>query len=131
MPGVIALVEALDAHPLRVDVALMLYSLHLRAGNRESADELYGRYFARPRHPQARLAARLVFAREATAAINRQIMTYNEAVRLANRGDDQSAMRILEDLVTKASDEKVIQDATALRARLEKRKGMRRSGGAL
>lgn len=63
---------------------------------------------------------------------NRQVMTYNEAVNAANAGDTEKAIGILDQLLKTATDPQVISDATAFRARLQKRlKGMRRSRGTL
>jgi hypothetical protein len=63
---------------------------------------------------------------ERVAEINRQIMSYNGAVALANRGEAAAALKILDEVLSKASDERVIHDATALRAKLEKRTGIDR-----
>lgn len=53
---------------------------------------------------------------EEVAMVNRHINSYNAAVAAANRGDNESALRLLEDLLAVASDAKVIRDATALRS---------------
>ncbi|HEY3055243.1 MAG TPA: hypothetical protein VGK31_04840, partial [Thermoanaerobaculia bacterium] len=63
-----------------------------------------------------------------TGEANRQIMTYNQAIEAANRGDTRKALEILDRLLETATDPSVIRDATDFRALLRKRlKGMRRS----
>jgi tetratricopeptide (TPR) repeat protein len=62
-------------------------------------------------------AARL----EATALINRHIVTYNDAIALANKGRDREAIKLLDELLKVATDPSVIEDATRLRKSLGKR----------
>ncbi|MDP9194398.1 MAG: DUF1570 domain-containing protein [Acidobacteriota bacterium] len=59
---------------------------------------------------------------EATALINRQIIQYNEAIALANRGKRADAIQLLDALLQVATDASVIEDATKLRDGLKKRK---------
>jgi tetratricopeptide (TPR) repeat protein len=60
--------------------------------------------------------------------VNRQIMTYNEAIKAANRGDTRKALEMLDRLLEAATDPSVIRDATDFRTLLRKRlKGMRGS----
>jgi tetratricopeptide (TPR) repeat protein len=59
---------------------------------------------------------------EATALINRQIIQYNEAIALANRGQRADAIKLLDELLQGATDESVIADATKLRDGLKRRK---------
>jgi tetratricopeptide (TPR) repeat protein len=63
-------------------------------------------------------AARL----ESTALINRYIVTYNEAIALANDGRVADAIKLLDELLKGATDASVIEDATKLRGDLKKRK---------
>ena len=57
-----------------------------------------------------------------TAAANREIITYNTAIELSNRGKNREALAVLDDLLTTARDAVVIKDATKLRAELRKRR---------
>jgi tetratricopeptide (TPR) repeat protein len=58
---------------------------------------------------------------EATSAINRHILTYNEAIALSNQGRDREAVKLLDELLLVATDEEVVRDAKELRAELKKR----------
>jgi tetratricopeptide (TPR) repeat protein len=63
---------------------------------------------------------------EATAAVNRHILAYNEAIELTNQGKLAEALVIADELVKTAKDEQVVEDATRLqqelRVELKKRK---------
>ncbi len=63
-------------------------------------------------------AARL----ESTALINRYIVTYNEAIALANKGRVAEAIKLLDELLKVVTDASVIEDATKLRNDLKKRR---------
>ncbi len=172
-PGIIPLEKALDLRPSRSDVALNLYTLYLRSGDRAHADALFERRFARSRNPQVTFAARTIFVQEQltivnrsiarnelenaqtlvkelieltsdpmakldlqnqlrdlerTAAINAQIHAYNAAVGVANGGKTEEALKMVNDLLQRATDETVIADATRLREMLEwKLRRLRRS----
>jgi tetratricopeptide (TPR) repeat protein len=173
-PGIEPLLRARGLRPNRYDIALNLYTLLLRSGDRGSADSLYKEIVALAKTSQANFAARAVYVREQLALVNRliglsqiddamailtelidatpdpnakmdlkrqllrlrdigeanrQIMTYNEAVQAANRGETQKAIGILDKLLETANDPAVIRDATAFRKLLQKRvkPGMHRS----
>jgi tetratricopeptide (TPR) repeat protein len=172
-PGIDALQRARDARPNRYDVALSLYALLMRGGDREAAERLYNEISSRARTPQAIFAARAVYVREQLALtnrmlvenryddaiaslqhlidvtpdaaakmdlqrqlmrvrdvgeVNRQIVTYNEAITVANRGNTRKAIEMLDRLLETATDPSIIRDATEFRALLRKRlKGMRGS----
>ena len=72
-PGVDALRRARELRPNRYDVALNLYALLIRAGDRESADKLFEQISSRVRTPQAIFAARAVYVREQIAMVNKLI----------------------------------------------------------
>jgi tetratricopeptide (TPR) repeat protein len=61
-----------------------------------------------------------------TAAVNREILAYNEAIELTNKGRHAEALTIVDGLVQSATDAQVLKDATELqrelRAELKKRK---------
>jgi tetratricopeptide (TPR) repeat protein len=59
---------------------------------------------------------------ESTALVNRYILTYNEAIALANQGKVAEAIQLLDELLKVATDASVIEDATKLRGDLKKRK---------
>lgn len=172
-PGIEALQLARGTAPDRYDVALNLYALLLRNGQREEAEQLFRDISAQARTPQAIFAARAVAVREQLALANRllgetrvdeaiiivqqlmeatpdpeakadlqhqlvrlhelaeanrQINTYNEAIRAANAGETQKAIDMLDHLLQTATDPDVVRDATDFRKRLQKRlAGMRRS----
>jgi tetratricopeptide (TPR) repeat protein len=56
----------------------------------------------------------------ATASTNREILTYNRAIDLTNKGKDREALKILDELLASAKDPAVIKDATALRKELRR-----------
>jgi hypothetical protein len=58
----------------------------------------------------------------AIAATNRDIQTYNRAIELANKGRNREAITILDELLTTAKDETIVNDATKLRTDLRKRR---------
>jgi len=58
---------------------------------------------------------------ESTAAINRHITMYNDAVALANTGKRRDAMRVLDELLRVAKDEQVVRDAKRFREELQRR----------
>jgi tetratricopeptide (TPR) repeat protein len=72
-PGIDALLRARELRPNRYDVALNLYALLLRSGDRDSAEKLYAEISSRARTPQAIFAARAVYVREKVAIMNRLI----------------------------------------------------------
>ncbi|HEX7418330.1 MAG TPA: DUF1570 domain-containing protein [Thermoanaerobaculia bacterium] len=72
-PGIDALRRARELRPNRYDVALNLYALLLRAGDREAAEKLYAEISSRARTSQAIFAARAVYVREQVAIMNRLI----------------------------------------------------------
>ena len=88
-PGIEALQRAREARPGRYDIALNLYALLLRGGDREAADRLYNEISTRARTPQAILAVRAVFVRERLALTNRLLAE--------NRIED--AMAIVQQLI--------------------------------
>lgn len=58
----------------------------------------------------------------ATAAVNRHITRYNEAVALANAGKNRDAVKVLDALLKEATDTSVVKDAQRLRAEVAKRR---------
>lgn len=165
-PGIPHLERALALLPRRNDVALNLYALLLRTGQRAKADALFREVFANPRDKQVAFAAKNVLlvaettranalakagkldeaakivrdlaaatgdsvgrrdleqqaARlESTAAVNRHIRLYNEAVALANTGKNRDAVKVLDRLLLVATDPVVVRDATKFREELRKR----------
>jgi hypothetical protein len=54
------------------------------------------------------------------ASTNREILTYNKAIELTNKGKDREALKILDELLATAKDPAVIKDATALRKELRR-----------
>lgn len=58
---------------------------------------------------------------EATAAVNRHIRMYNEAVALANTGRNKAAVKLLDELLLVATDVLVVRDAKKLRDEVRKR----------
>ena len=58
---------------------------------------------------------------ESTALVNRHIQKYNEAIALANRNKAAQAIKVLDELLTVATDPAVIDDAKKLRTELKKR----------
>ncbi len=69
-PGIEALQRARSERPARYDVALNLYALLLRNGERDEAERLYRDISARAKTPQAIFAARAVVVREQLALAN-------------------------------------------------------------
>jgi len=163
-PGIPALETALQLKPARSDVALNLYALYLRSGDRARAEALFEQRFARARNPEVTLAARTIFAQEQmivanrhmaandfakaealvqeiadlttdpvakmnlqnqlrslreTLATNAQIVAFNDAVSAANRGETRAAMKMVDNLLQRATDERVISDSKRLREMLE------------
>jgi len=57
----------------------------------------------------------------ATAAVNRHIQMYNEAVTLANSGRKLEAIRLLDELLRVATDAQVVRDAQRLRGKMKTR----------
>jgi hypothetical protein len=57
----------------------------------------------------------------ATAAVNRHIAMYNEAVTLANAGRKLEAIKVLDELLRIATDAQVVRDAQALRGKVKAR----------
>ncbi len=163
-PGVAPLEKAMELKPARSDIALNLYSLYLRTGDRVRADALYERRFARTSNRQITLAAKTIFVQEQLAIANRfiaandmakaealvkeladlttdpvarmdlnnqlrklqdvsaanvEIRSYNDAVAAANRGETKAAMKMVDEILAKAVDEKVLADAKRLREMLQ------------
>lgn len=58
---------------------------------------------------------------ESTAAVNRHIHMYNEAITLANAGRNREAVKALDELLRVATDASVVNDARKLRAEVRKR----------
>jgi tetratricopeptide (TPR) repeat protein len=58
---------------------------------------------------------------EATAAVNRHIRAYNEAVTLANTGRNRDAVKVLDQLLAVATDPIVVRDAKKLRDEVRRR----------
>jgi tetratricopeptide (TPR) repeat protein len=58
---------------------------------------------------------------ESTAAVNRHIRMYNEAVALANTGKNTAAVKLLDELLLVATDVIVVRDAKKLRDEVRKR----------
>lgn len=58
---------------------------------------------------------------ETTAAVNRHIEMYNEAITLSNAGKNRQAVQLLDELLRVATDTVVIADAKKLRAEVRKR----------
>lgn len=57
---------------------------------------------------------------EATSAVNTEITAYNDAIALTNKGKNRDALKVLDELLKRATDPQVIRDATALRDELRK-----------
>ncbi|MGZ8832706.1 MAG: DUF1570 domain-containing protein [Thermoanaerobaculia bacterium] len=72
-PGIEALRRAHAMRPNRDDVALSLYALLLRTGDRDAAEHLYKEISSRARTPQAIFAAKVVYLREQLTIVNRLI----------------------------------------------------------
>jgi tetratricopeptide (TPR) repeat protein len=70
-PGIEALQRAHLDNPARYDIALNLYALLLRNGQRVDAEELYRDISAQAKTPQAIFAAKAVVVREQLALANR------------------------------------------------------------
>lgn len=165
--GIAQLERARELAPQRSDVALNLYAMLLRKGERAKADALFAAELAHPRDKQVAFAARNVLllsetaranalaqsgkldeaagvvralaaetldddARrdleqqaaelENTAAVNRHIQRYNEAIALSNTGKVKDALKILDALLAEATDPAVLRDAKRLHSELHKRK---------
>ena len=58
---------------------------------------------------------------ESIAVVNRHITMYNDAIALANKGQNRAALKMLAELLTIAKDERVVRDATKLQATLRER----------
>lgn len=170
--GVAPLERAHEARPGRIDYALNLYAVLLRAGDHDRAARLFDRMFARSGNPQATHAARNALIREnlrrandligdekledaavllreavsaatdpsqkaeleeelrnliATAEHNRLIVAYNEAVDATNNGEHEKALRLLDALLTTATDAGIISQARELREIVSRR--VRRGAG--
>lgn len=165
-PGIEQLERALALLPRRYDVALNLYAMLLRSGQRAKADALHGRVFASVADKQVAFAAKNVIlvaettranelaatghmeeaakivrelaaatadpsgkrdlelqaaSLESTAAVNRHIRMYNDAVTLANAGKNRDAVKLLDELLRVATDAAVVRDAQKLRAEVRRR----------
>ncbi|HEX2831973.1 MAG TPA: DUF1570 domain-containing protein [Thermoanaerobaculia bacterium] len=57
---------------------------------------------------------------EATAAVNRHIRMYNEAIAFSNAGRKRDALRVLDALLAVATDPAVVRDAKKLQAELQR-----------
>ena len=68
--GIAALDEALRLDSGRMDVALNLYALLVRSGNKTRADAMFADRFERARDPQIQFAARSIFVRERLTEVN-------------------------------------------------------------
>jgi hypothetical protein len=55
---------------------------------------------------------------ERAATNNRQITMYNDALAAIRGNDPEKARRLLDDLLSTATDEELMRDARSLRARL-------------
>ncbi|HEX9985877.1 MAG TPA: hypothetical protein VGF69_21635 [Thermoanaerobaculia bacterium] len=64
---------------------------------------------------------RQIVTLSATDEVNRHITTYNDAITLANKGQNREAMKIVDDLLKVAHDPHVIADAKSLREELRGR----------
>jgi tetratricopeptide (TPR) repeat protein len=53
---------------------------------------------------------------ESIAIVNRHITMYNDAIALANKGKNRDALKLLDELLTIAKDERVLEDAQKFRA---------------
>ena len=165
-PGIEHLRRAHSLLPKRADIALNLYAMLLRTGQRAAADALYAEAFANARDKQLVFAAKSVLlvaeanranalarqgkldeaalvvralaaatddpvgrreleqqaaSLESTANVNRHIVMYNDAVALANTGRAREAAKLLDQLLTMATDVLVVRDARSLREELRKR----------
>jgi tetratricopeptide (TPR) repeat protein len=87
-PGIAPLEKALEMRPARHDIALNLYTLYLRSGDRRRADDLFARRFADSRDPQVSFAARSIFVQE-------QLRRVNDLIRRNELDEVQALMQEL------------------------------------
>jgi tetratricopeptide (TPR) repeat protein len=165
-PGIEQLRRAYTLLPRRADVALNLYAMLLRTGQRVAADALYAEAFSNARDKQLVFAAKNVLLMSETnranalakegkleeaaaivhqlasatgdeigkreleeqaarlegiASVNRHIRMYNDAIALANTGKNREAVKVLDQLLTVATDPIVVRDAKKLRDEVRKR----------
>ena len=168
-PGIDPLERAFAERPARLDFALNLYALYIRAGRNADAEALFESAFRRSKNPQAVFAARAIYVRERlreanrlvrdervedaaavvqqlidvtpdeaaradlrvqhgklmqVVAVNREIVTYNEAVQAYNTRQFAIALEKLESLLTFVSDEEIRGKAERLRTTVRRRLGM-------
>lgn len=57
---------------------------------------------------------------EATAAVNRHIRMYNDAIRYSNAGKKKEALQVLSELLAMATDPAVLRDAKTLQSELKR-----------
>lgn len=99
--GIAHLERAHTARPGRIDYALNLYALYLRAHRDDLADALFAASFERSRNPQAVFAARTIYVRESFIRANRLIRQERLAdaaaivQRVADATPDEAARREL------------------------------------
>jgi tetratricopeptide (TPR) repeat protein len=93
-PGITQLERALALAPQRTDVALNLYAMYLRTGNRAKADALFASVFEHARDKQTIFAARNVFVTAETERAN----------ALAQSGKLEEAAAVVHALAAKTPD---------------------------
>ena len=87
-PGIPALEKALELRPGRSDIALNLYMLYLRSGDRARADDLFAKKFAGSQNQQVTFAAKSLF-------VNEQLRRVNELIRRNQLAEVQALMKEL------------------------------------
>ncbi|HYI13546.1 MAG TPA: DUF1570 domain-containing protein [Thermoanaerobaculia bacterium] len=94
-----------------------------QSGKLEEAAAIVRQLAAATPDPRGRLDLEQQAAQlESTAAVNRHIQSYNEAVALANTGKNREAVQVLDELLKVATDPSVVRDAKELRNDLKKRR---------
>ena len=112
-----------DRATLVYELARFLSHVAVKAGQLDAAAKIVRELAAATadsvgRRDLEQQAARL----ESTAAVNRHIRMYNEAVSYANTGKNREAVHVLDELLLVATDPLVVRDARRLREEVGKRR---------
>ena len=108
-PGIAALEKARALLPQRMDFALNLYAIYLRAGQRAKADALHDAEFEHARDRQTLFAARNILLRSET----------NRANALARAGKLDDAAAVVRELAAATADANARRDLESQAAQLE------------